>query len=675
MTQTDYRDSNATPEAPLKQIPYIEVDHVSRVFALSGGSTYIALQGIHLEIKEGEFISLIGHSGCGKSTLLNIIAGLDRASEGGILLAGREVREPGPDRMVVFQNYSLLPWLTVRQNIALAVDEVLSDRSAPERQAIVEEHIKRVGLQAAADKIPKHLSGGMKQRVAIARALATKPRVLLLDEPFGALDALTRGNLQAQLMEIAQAEKLTCVMVTHDVDEALLLSDRVIMLTNGPAARIGQILPVPFPRPRERLEVVKNPSYYALRGEMIYFLNQQKRARVKTVSSISTPELATVNLGFVPLSDIAPLVAAKELGLFAKYGLADVNLVREAGWNTVYDGLRSGRLTAAPVVAGIPLASTLGWGGEAVPLVTALTLSRGGNAITLNQRLYQQGVTNLAELRRYLSECATQLHTLAMVHPASMHNLLLRHWLASGGIVPDRDLNLMVVPPPQMLSHLKSGAIDGFCVGEPWNSRAIQAALGFIITSTPEILPSHIEKVLAVRQDWAQQHSKTHIALVKALLEACQYCDLPYNRAQVLNWLAQPEYLGMSAAELEPGLSGHLQRGLTDESSRVNGFMQFASGRNTCPEALEQLWIMTQLARWQICDFPRNWLPLLDCVLDRETYAAAAAALGLPTVAHSRAALVFSDGHVFDGHDPVAYLETLAPGSSLRDYPLVGEPS
>ncbi len=669
MTQTD--SSKAMSEAPLKQIPYIEVDHVSRAFSLSGGGSYIALQGIHLEIKEGEFISLIGHSGCGKSTLLNIIAGLDNASEGGILLAGREVRTPGPDRMVVFQNYSLLPWLTVRQNIALAVDEVLADRPAKERHAIVEEHIKRVGLQAAADKIPKHLSGGMKQRVAIARALATKPRVLLLDEPFGALDALTRGNLQAQLMEIAQAEKLTCIMVTHDVDEALLLSDRVVMLTNGPAAHIGQILNVPFPRPRERLEVVKNPDYYALRGEMIYFLNQQKRTRIKAVPTANKTELETINLGFVPLSDIAPLVAAKELGLFAKYGLSDVNFVREAGWNTVYDGLRSGRLTAAPVVAGIPLASTLGLGGEAVPLVTALTLSRGGNAITLNRRLYQQGVANLADLRRYVTEFADKPHTLGMVHPASMHNLLLRHWLASGGIVPDRDVNLTVVPPPQMLSHLKSGAIDGFCVGEPWNSRAIQAGLGFIITSTPEILPSHIEKVLAVRQDWARRHSNTHAALVRAILEACLYCDLPQNRPQLLAWLAQPEYLGMTAAELEPGLSGHLQRGLTDESSRVSGFMQFASGRNTCPEALEQLWILTQLARWQICDFPRNWLPLLDRVLDRETYAAAAADLGLPTTAHSRGALRFSDGHVFDGQDPVAYLNALAPGSSLRDYPLV----
>ncbi|MFS8908775.1 nitrate ABC transporter ATP-binding protein, partial [Synechococcus sp. OH2] len=259
----------------MKTQPYIEVDHVDKDFFLDNGEVYPALRDIHLEIQKGEFVSLIGHSGCGKSTLLNIIAGLEKPSRGGVLLEGRQMTEPGPDRMVVFQNYSLLPWLTVRENIALAVDEVLGSLPQAERARIVEEHIRRVGLQGAADKRPAHLSGGMKQRVAIARALAIRPRVLLLDEPFGALDALTRGSLQEQLMEIAQAEQLTCILVTHDVDEALLLSDRVVLLTNGPEARIGQILRIPFPRPRHRLEVVNHPEYYSLRGEMIYFLNQQ----------------------------------------------------------------------------------------------------------------------------------------------------------------------------------------------------------------------------------------------------------------------------------------------------------------------------------------------------------------------------------------------------------------
>jgi bicarbonate transport system ATP-binding protein len=257
----------------------VAVDQVDKVFSLSGGDEYIALKGIDLQIKKGEFVSFIGHSGCGKSTLLNMIAGLSLPSSGVLTLEGKKITEPGPDRMVVFQNYSLLPWRTVRENIALAVNTVFGDLPKGERRSIVQEHINLVGLQHAADKMPDQLSGGMKQRVAIARALAIRPKLLLLDEPFGALDALTRGNLQTQLMRICDENNVTAVMVTHDVDEAVLLSDRIVMLTNGPGAEIGNILEVDIPRPRQRMEVVEHPSYYSLRSEIIYFLNQQKRIK------------------------------------------------------------------------------------------------------------------------------------------------------------------------------------------------------------------------------------------------------------------------------------------------------------------------------------------------------------------------------------------------------------
>jgi nitrate/nitrite transport system ATP-binding protein len=257
----------------------ITVDAVTQVFPLEQGGHYVALDRIDLDIAEGEFVSLIGHSGCGKSTLLNLLAGLTQASEGGILMNGRQVTDPGPDRMVVFQNYSLLPWLTVRQNIALAVNTVYPQLSPAERSEIVERNIQTVNLSAAAGKCPAELSGGMKQRVAIARALAIRPRLLLLDEPFGALDALTRGNLQQQLMQICQESGLTAVMVTHDVDEALLLSDRVVCLSNGPAARIGRIVTVPIPRPRDRLTVMDHPDYYPLRAELIHFLQEQRRLK------------------------------------------------------------------------------------------------------------------------------------------------------------------------------------------------------------------------------------------------------------------------------------------------------------------------------------------------------------------------------------------------------------
>ncbi|NDA75184.1 MAG: ATP-binding cassette domain-containing protein, partial [Synechococcaceae bacterium WB8_3_299] len=285
----------------------VAVQDVAKAFPLSGGGHYLALKGINLEIRKGEFISLIGHSGCGKSTLLNMIAGLDVPTEGAVLLDGITVKRPGPDKMVVFQNYSLLPWLTVRENIALAVVEVMPDLPSAERVALVEEHIAMVGLNHAADKLPLQLSGGMRQRVAIARALAIRPKLLLLDEPFGALDALTRGNLQEKLMQICNEHELTAVMVTHDVDEAVLLSDRIVMLTNGPGSKIGDILEVDIPRPKQRLEVVHHPSYYSLRSEIIYFLNRQKRvkqwqAKPHKVLARHGLEKVNLDLGFIPLA-------------------------------------------------------------------------------------------------------------------------------------------------------------------------------------------------------------------------------------------------------------------------------------------------------------------------------------------------------------------------------------
>ncbi len=376
----------------------------------------------------------MGHSGCGKSTLLNIVAGLSKPTRGGVLLEGREVKQPGPDRMMVFQNYSLLPWLSVRENIALAVDEVMGSRPSGERRAIVEQNIDMVGLRHAADKRPGKLSGGMKQRVAIARALAIRPKVLLLDEPFGALDALTRGGLQEQLMKICEETHATCIMVTHDVDEALLLSDRVVLLTNGPEAHIGQIVDVTLPRPRDRMEVVNHPSYYGLRSEILYFLNQQKRAKkrqAKPTAAISRNGLEKINLeiGFIPLTDCAPLVVAKEMGFFKKHGLEEVTLSREPNWKAVTEGIATQRLDAAQMVAGMPLALTLGIGGKApLPVVTALVLARNGNAITLAKRFYHEGVRTADDFRAVVRQTPDKVHTLGMVHPglhAQPHAALL----------------------------------------------------------------------------------------------------------------------------------------------------------------------------------------------------------------------------------------------------------
>jgi nitrate/nitrite transport system ATP-binding protein len=254
---------------------FIQIDQVGMQFDTKSG-LFVALQNISLTVKKGEFISLIGHSGCGKSTLLNLIAGLYRATSGSLLCAHREITSPGPERAVVFQNHSLLPWLTCHQNVLLAVESVFGAKeSSAQLNRRAAAALDLVGLSPAAQKRPGEISGGMKQRVGIARALAMEPQVLLMDEPFGALDALTRARLQDELLAIVAKTASTVVMVTHDVDEAVLLSDRIVMMTNGPAATIGQILDVPLARPRERMALAVNPVYLECRRAVLSFLYEK----------------------------------------------------------------------------------------------------------------------------------------------------------------------------------------------------------------------------------------------------------------------------------------------------------------------------------------------------------------------------------------------------------------
>ncbi|MBE9257789.1 nitrate ABC transporter ATP-binding protein [Dolichospermum sp. LEGE 00246] len=648
---------------------FLEIDHVDRIFDLPNGGKYIALKNIELKISEGEFVSLIGHSGCGKSTLLNIIAGLDQASIGGVTLAGREVREPGPDRMVVFQNYSLLPWLTVRENIALAVDEVHQNLPKGERRGIIEEHIDMVGLRRATNKRPSELSGGMKQRVAIARALATRPKLLLLDEPFGALDALTRGNLQAQLMTICNQHRITCVMVTHDVDEALLLSDRIVMLTNGPEAHIGQIIEVPIPRPRHRLEVVNNPFYYNLRNEIIYFLNQQKKAKKRqkqptapAIISNNNLEKVHLEIGYIPLTQAAPLIIAKEKGFFAKYGL-EVNLNSETSWKDIGKGVVTGRLDAAQMVAGMPLALTLGAGGKnPVSMVTAMTLSRNGSAITFSQELFNAGVRNLTDFQAIIKADLDKTHTLGIVHPASMQNLLLRYWLAASGIKPDVDVSLMVIPPQEMVTALQEAKIDGYCVGEPWNSHAVDQNLGFIIAITSELWHGHPDKVLGVRENWALENPQTHLALVKALLAACEYCDDIRNREEVLKLISQPDYLGSNSLHLPPGLIDNYKHGNHNQPQTSH---QFYFNKANYPDRHEMLWILTQLARWGVVAFPKNWVEVIDRVCRPDIFGAAARERGILDIGREEIIQLF-DGKVFNPSEPIEYLKSLEIKRQLR---------
>ncbi len=253
---------------------FLVIENLVKSYKKADGSDSVILDNINLTIGETEFITVIGHSGCGKSTLLKIVAGLEKATSGLVTLEGKEIRKPGSERMMVFQHYSLLPWLTVRDNIRLAVDEVLKSASKSEKISIVNEHLEMVGLTAAADKYPDEISGGMKQRVGIARALAIRPKMLLMDEPFGALDALTRGKLQRQVLDIWESHRQAVMMITHDVDEALYMADRIVMMTNGPYAKIGEILSVPFPHPRNLKQIRETSEYYDLRNYALNFLDK-----------------------------------------------------------------------------------------------------------------------------------------------------------------------------------------------------------------------------------------------------------------------------------------------------------------------------------------------------------------------------------------------------------------
>jgi len=253
---------------------FLVVENLVKSYPKSDGTDFTVLQDVNLTIGPQEYIAVIGHSGCGKSTLLKMIAGLEKPTTGSVCLEGKLIRKPGSERMMVFQHYSLLPWLTVRENIRLAVDAGLRKASRSEKISIVNEHIAMVNLTAAADKYPDEISGGMKQRVGIARALATRPKMLLMDEPFGALDALTKRKLQQEVLKIWEEHRQAVMMITHDVDEAIYMADRIVLMTNGPNATIGEILTVPFAHPRDRHAMRETTEYYDLRNHALDFLER-----------------------------------------------------------------------------------------------------------------------------------------------------------------------------------------------------------------------------------------------------------------------------------------------------------------------------------------------------------------------------------------------------------------
>ncbi|HEY2986737.1 MAG TPA: ABC transporter ATP-binding protein [Candidatus Binatia bacterium] len=298
-------------------IPLLEFTQLGKNYPAPQGESVI-VKDFNLLVAEGEFVCIIGHSGCGKSTVLSIAMGLNDATEGGVIVAGREISGPGLDRGVVFQSPALLPWLTARENVLLALEQVAGGRSRKEKKASAEKYLALVGLQDSGDSYPDQLSAGMRQRAGIARAFALDPKVLLLDEPFSLLDVVTRTELQDELMRIWERERKTVLMVTHDVDEALLLADRIVMMTNGPAATVGEILEVSFPRPRRRFEILNQPEYERLRDRLITFLEERAdiRPRPNAETKVRAPAKPNGNdgRGQLPVSEEERFVIKKYTG-------------------------------------------------------------------------------------------------------------------------------------------------------------------------------------------------------------------------------------------------------------------------------------------------------------------------------------------------------------------------
>lgn len=629
---------------------YLNIDHVGMTFPTDAGPLNV-LDDVNLRVSKGEFITLIGHSGCGKSTVLNIVAGLLNASEGGVILEGREVSDPGPDRAVVFQNHSLLPWLSVYSNVRLAVDQVFrKTMSKRERDEWTRRNLELVQMAHALDRRPDEISGGMKQRVGIARALAMQPKVLLMDEPFGALDALTRTHMQDSLMEIHASLNNTVIMITHDVDEAVLLSDRIVMMSNGPSATIGDILEVDLPRPRDRLELADNTDYNHYRAEVVRFLHERHKgvspeasAKVAQLREIKPqqpavkPEKHEVMLGFVPLTDCAPLVIAREKGLFKKHGLS-VQLSKESSWASIRDKVGYGVLDGAQMLAAMPLAASVQQ--QCQPLVTAMSLGLNGNAVTVSNTLYnllsavdgqdlstaEGSALALAQVIRQRQDRGEPPLQFGVVYPESSHNYLLRYWMASAGIDPDKDAEIRVVPPPYMVDRLRDGSLSGYCVGEPWNARAASEGIGQVLTTTHAIWNHHPEKVFGVTRAWAEAYPGTHQAILMALLEACSWLDVPENRDEASRILSRPEYVDSPVEVLAMSLQDRAATGV-QPALRPPVFHRYLANQ---PWRSHAAWFLSQMLRWGQVTRPQALDDIVTSVYRPDLYREAAGRLGMP---------------------------------------------
>jgi nitrate/nitrite transport system ATP-binding protein len=678
---------------------FVRIENVGQVFGTRKGP-FVALRDIDLSVAKGEFITLIGHSGCGKSTLLNLVAGLTRPTSGVLICDGREIAGPGPERGVVFQNHSLLPWLTCFENVYLAVERVFAAKESRERlKQRTREALELVGLTHAESKLPREISGGMKQRVGIARALSMEPKVLLMDEPFGALDSLTRAHLQDELLKIVAQTRSTTIMVTHDVDEAVLLSDRIVMLTNGPAATIGEICQVDLPRPRDRVALASDARYQACRAAVVDFLHRRhgnpaaaSPAPAPDSSSPATPpasgekgiapapaaqtpdapptshagawiagsdapEKSELRVGFIPLADCATVVMAAELGFDRRHGLR-ILPQKQASWAMVRDGLSSGALDASHALYPMVYGTHLGIGGLPTPMAILMGLNHNGQGITLARSLAARGVRDGWTLAQAIRE--GEALTLAHTFSTGTHALWLSYWLAAHGIDPLRDVDRVVVPPPRTVESLQDGLVHGFCVGEPWCSLAAESGVGFSAATTQSMWAGHPEKVLAATAEWTDSHPNTARALVATLIDTARHIDRDSQHESVALRLAQPDVIGQGAQAIRRALAGEGGDGLGQQWRDKHPLAFFDEGRVTYPYESDGMWFLTQLQRWGLLRTPVDYRAVVRQVQRNELYAQAAAQAKAPMPDSPDRSVTFFDGKHWDARDPATYLASFA---------------
>lgn len=371
------------------------------------------------------------------------------------------------------------------------------------------------------------------------------------------------------------------------------------------------------------------------------------------------PEVKALRLGFIPLTDCASLVVAFEKGLFKKYGL-EVSLSKEASWANIRDKVALGELDGAHMLAGMPIASTLGVGALPKEMVTAFSMDLNGNAVTLSNALRERGAKDLVSLKRVIDEDKKKgkIYTFAMVFPVSTHNYYLRYWLASGGIDPDNDIRLIVIPPPQMVANLRAGNVDGYCVGEPWNERAVHDGVGWTVVTDYEIWKNNPEKVFGVTKEWAEKHPRTHRALVRAMIEANQWMDDPANRMQVVKWISQRQYVNAPEEVVAKSMTGTYDYG-NGRIEKLPDFNVFYRHNATYPWRSHAVWFMTQMVRWGQMKPMTNdaYRAAAERIYLADTYREAADELGVPVPKEEYKKETLCDGIKFDPADPEGYVK------------------